>query len=223
MSDLIRNILGYPTSRDYARLWELAQTQSVVCAVDYDTDCRDIAHTICRQYANCIVVSVSARGICYLEGDSRDGIEKFVTRCERANLEWIVPDAEMQSQCHELRNQLEREQVRLAACGVVALANTRESAQTSRDGIHPDFLSGSLHDVSGAVDREMDLREQCDELLAALEMIDRACRRPLYEENEELTLASLSVRRGIRLTEIRGYASNAIDKVKGSAKEGGAA
>jgi hypothetical protein len=42
----------------------------------------------------------------------------------------------------ELRAELERERIRLAACGVVAKADTPESAKEARD-MHPDYHSAS--------------------------------------------------------------------------------
>lgn len=59
----------------------------------------------------------------------------------------------------QLENELERLRMQLAACGVVALANTRDSAESARK-MHPDYRSASLDDVCRAVDSEMDLREQ---------------------------------------------------------------
>jgi len=69
-----------------------------------------------------------------------------------------------------LRDELETERLRLAACGVVALANTRESAKQARE-VHEHYLSGSLRDVESAVDREMQLREQRDSLMASLKFV----------------------------------------------------
>jgi hypothetical protein len=60
---------------------------------------------------------------------------------------------------------LETERLRLAACGVVAMANTPESAARVRD-ILPKYFSASLHSVMGAVDREMDLRVEIERLRA---------------------------------------------------------
>ena len=75
-----------------------------------------------------------------------------------------------------LRDELERERIRLAACGVVALSNTPESAAKHRD-MHPDYMSASCQDVMRAVDREMEhraevarLREESGELKTLLGM-----------------------------------------------------
>ena len=54
----------------------------------------------------------------------------------------------------ELRAELERERLRLAACGVVAKADTPESAKKARD-MHPDYHSASLDDVISMVDALM--------------------------------------------------------------------
>jgi len=105
--DLVRDLSGYTMSRDYRRLWNLAQVQSVVCVVDYgggaqrdlDADpyvCRDVAHTICHSSwtpsgERAPSVNVSARGICYVGAMPEEGVEGFVRQAEAANLEWIVP------------------------------------------------------------------------------------------------------------------------------------
>lgn len=56
----------------------------------------------------------------------------------------------------------ERRQMQLAACGVVALANTIESAGEARQ-MHPDYMSASCSDVADAVDREIALRTESDQ------------------------------------------------------------
>ena len=56
----------------------------------------------------------------------------------------------------KLREELERERMRLAACGVVALANTPDSAEKART-MHDDYRSASCDDVARAVDRQMAL------------------------------------------------------------------
>jgi hypothetical protein len=67
----------------------------------------------------------------------------------------------------ELYDEVERLRMQLAACGVVAMANTRETAAKQRD-MHPDYMSASCQDVIRAVDREMALREERDQLKAKL-------------------------------------------------------
>lgn len=67
----------------------------------------------------------------------------------------------LHAEIERLTAKLERERLRLAACGVVALANTRESAVEARK-MHDDYRSASCDDVAGAVDREMDWRERAE-------------------------------------------------------------
>ena len=79
---------------------------------------------------------------------------------------------EQAREIESLRQQLETERMRLAACGVVAMANTRESAKQARD-MHPDYWSASCGDVVRAVDSEISLREQLAAALAACEADQR--------------------------------------------------
>lgn len=62
---------------------------------------------------------------------------------------------------------LERERMRLAACGVVALANTPESAAKARD-MHDDYRSASCSDVARMVDLQMQYRAALVNLRAGL-------------------------------------------------------
>ena len=75
-------------------------------------------------------------------------------------------DAELEQYLSAGIAQLEAERdklhMQLAACGVVALANTPESAAQARQ-MHPDYMSASCSDVADAVDREMTLRQQLAE------------------------------------------------------------
>lgn len=78
----------------------------------------------------------------------------------------------LESERDEARAALETERMRLAACGVVALADTPESAKEARDML-PEYRSASLRDVERRVDECMRLRdaleaclEDSEELLA---------------------------------------------------------
>lgn len=64
--------------------------------------------------------------------------------------------AELRGYIEALEAELERERLRLAACGVVAMADTPESAAKARD-IHPDYRSASLDDVIRQVDALIEL------------------------------------------------------------------
>lgn len=67
------------------------------------------------------------------------------------------------NEIERLTAELETERMRLTACGVAALANTADSAARARD-IRPEYRSASLDDVERAVDREIQLRDERDEL-----------------------------------------------------------
>lgn len=77
-------------------------------------------------------------------------------------------DATQAARIQQLEKELETERMRLAACGVVALANTVDSAATARE-MHPDYMSASCQDVINAVDREMALREEVGRLTKQIE------------------------------------------------------
>ena len=64
-----------------------------------------------------------------------------------------------------LKEELETERVRLAACGVVAMANTPETASKCRE-MRPEYRSASCDDVAKAVDREMALRAALKQAVA---------------------------------------------------------
>ena len=64
---------------------------------------------------------------------------------------------------NRLLEELETERMRLACCGVVALSNTEGSAETARACL-PKYWSASAGDVAAAVDREMALRHERDQL-----------------------------------------------------------
>ena len=92
-------------------------------------------------------VHQSAYAKCEAERDAavilRDGFSKAVDHLE--------------AEVTKLRVELEQERMRLAACGVVAMANTPESAKNARD-MHPDYKSASCDDVARMVDENMKLR-----------------------------------------------------------------
>jgi hypothetical protein len=92
VSGLIRDVTGYTVSTNYSALWDLCQKQSIVCLVDYQGVCVDVAHTLARVEPSGLYVEIAARGINYLsvwDGD-RDA---FLRQCERIGLQWLVPTA----------------------------------------------------------------------------------------------------------------------------------
>ena len=66
---------------------------------------------------------------------------------------------------------LEREQIRLAACDVVAMSDTPESAAKARK-MHPDYESAALESVKRRVDECIALRQMVRELRDALQMVN---------------------------------------------------
>lgn len=90
----MRTIEGYNTSRDYAKLWALAQKQDVVCFVDYGMLSRDVCNTsTCMVGIKCQgkksdYVDIVARGICYLSANTES---EFIDLCKEEKVEWIVP------------------------------------------------------------------------------------------------------------------------------------
>jgi glycine/D-amino acid oxidase-like deaminating enzyme len=87
---------------------------------------------------------------------------------------WYQIAEEMKLDCRQLerkltaaREELETERIRLAACGVVAMADTKESRTKAREML-PEYRSASLSDVERRVDECIELREQRDRLAEAL-------------------------------------------------------
>lgn len=78
---------------------------------------------------------------------------------------------------HRLEAKQEILRMQLAACGVVALANTPDSAAKARD-MHTDYMSASCQDVMRAVDREMELRAELERLRATLPATTTCCGDP---------------------------------------------
>lgn len=78
-------------------------------------------------------------------------------------------EALLKTRVNDLEQQLEIERMRLAACGVVALANTPESAANAREML-PQYRSASCDDVARLVDSEMALRQQLAAEIMRLEI-----------------------------------------------------
>ena len=74
----------------------------------------------------------------------------------RAYLSQPEPEG-VEDRIFKLEADLERERLRLAACGVVAMADTPESAAKARD-MSPEYHSASLADVIHQIDALMELR-----------------------------------------------------------------
>lgn len=84
-------------------------------------------------------------------------LETLVAECDRLSSMLDHQRDEATETERMLRSELETERIRLAACGVVALSNTPESAAKARDML-PEYRSASCDDVARMVDEQMHLR-----------------------------------------------------------------
>ena len=92
----------YKLSKDYEKLYELiCNSEKIICFIDYrwsDNDAekpmRDIC--LCRRRKN-FDISIGVRGIEYThvanydKGKGLSEKEIFIKRCEKNNLEWVIP------------------------------------------------------------------------------------------------------------------------------------
>jgi len=92
-------------------------------------------------------------------------LERELQETKAAAKKWVESeDLELfntRAELDRLRAELDTERMRLAACGVIAMANTAESAAEQRKML-PEYWSGSAESVAAAVDREMRLRAECE-------------------------------------------------------------
>ena len=72
--------------------------------------------------------------------------------------------------------ELERERMRLAACGVVALSDTPDSAAKARDML-PEYCSASCDDVARQVDECMQMRGEREELAMMIRTLTSSLKR----------------------------------------------
>lgn len=95
---IVNEISGYITSKDYRWLSEICKDKSIVCIVDYrhnkddSTPIRDVAQTCYSPNQGCLTYQVQARGICYIHARN---VEEFVHCCEKKNLKFIIPRADL--------------------------------------------------------------------------------------------------------------------------------
>jgi len=73
--------------------------------------------------------------------------------------------AYLTAKIERLKEELDTERMRLAACGVIALSNTPDSAKQARQ-MKYEYWSASCADVADAVDRELALRDKLAECQA---------------------------------------------------------
>lgn len=118
-----------------------------------------------------------------------------------------------------LKAQLENERMKVVACGVAALANTRETVFSRINRDNP-YWSGSYQDVCSAVDREMKLREQLEAVTKKnLEWEDQWCL--IVQENKhmkaqlaECVAVFEKIVRGLEAKGPRVLAAETIEKIR---------
>lgn len=92
----------------------------------------------------------------------------------------------------KLGSELEVGRMRLVACGVAAMSNTRESADQQRVKKDSPYYCASVGDVHAAVDREMQLREDLERAQYQVRAADESHMDSvaiLTKTNEQLNLA----------------------------------
>ena len=120
-------------------------------------------------YKDIIPTSVSCMAYCY--GGSADRAEdKDLIFIAAANPFVVLS---LIDRLKKAESELERERMRLAACGVVALADTPESAAQARE-MRDEYRSASYDDVARRVDECMTLRAERDALAALVSDLDES-------------------------------------------------
>lgn len=112
----------------------------------------------------------------------------------------------------QLEAELETERMRVIACGVVALANTPESAAKARDML-PEYRSAPCDNVVQAVDREMALRGRVEQLEFKL---DQEQRKSGQEMIERLSLVEKIQALEVEYSTLCGH----IEQLREAVKEG---
>jgi len=96
-----------------------------------------------------------------------------------------------QEKIDNVLEELEIERASLSVCGVVALANTKESAKRQRQ-ISDKYKSASLTEVINAVDREMQYREEVDAQAKELKALRGFANSAIEEFDEETWISSIA-------------------------------
>jgi purine nucleoside phosphorylase len=89
------------------------------------------------------------------------------------------------AELHRLETELERERMRLAACDVIACADTPETAAQARQ-MRADYKSAASESVARRVDECIKLRSVNAEMLGALKSLEKEFREiyPIYYSSE---------------------------------------
>ena len=92
--------------------------------------------------------------------------------------------ANLKAEVAELETELETERMKLVACGVAALSNTRDSFEEQGLPFDSPYWSASYKDVRRAVRREMEHRENLESSIKDYKQLAHDC----GEQNEEILI-----------------------------------
>ena len=92
-------------------------------------------------------------------------LEEEIERLDKTIVTLLADNDSLRTTVDQLRIELLQEQMRLAACGVVAMANTPDTAAKARN-ILPEYRSASCDDVARVVDENMKLHAAIDRVVA---------------------------------------------------------
>jgi hypothetical protein len=92
-------------------------------------------------------------------------LEEEIERLDKTIVTLLADNDSLRTTVDQLRIELLQEQMRLAACGVVAMANTPDTAAKARN-ILPEYRSASCDDVARVVDENMKLRAAIERVRA---------------------------------------------------------
>jgi hypothetical protein len=170
--DLLAALLGYTPNSVRSGIEELARERAA--AREALRAKAERGNLVLRQFERLDSDGQESLAPYVLEEQARRVVDELLELRSRTQVEYVN---RLQTRLKASEAELERERMRLVACGVVTQANTRESAAKARD-MHPDFRSASCDDVARAVDREMELRGERA----------RAVRSSAEESTEDLAL-----------------------------------
>jgi hypothetical protein len=128
---------------------------------------------------------------------TRSGEPEAVKRLREAPVWHLVTDYidTLTAELAAAREELDRERMRLAACGVVANANTPQTAAAAR-AFPDEYRSASCDDVARIVDSEMQLRADRDRLAACVERVRGVSRFDVADSDGAYEQAEIPDARG---------------------------
>lgn len=111
---------------------------------------------------------------------------------------------QLREQVESLTKELEDERMRHAACGVVAMSNTRKTLEHVMSTMDAAYKSASVSEVARAVGREIEYRERADDLAGQLATL----------QGQHATQAETIRAQDTELVELRYRLSNQRDAIK---------